>query len=133
MWICSKFGFYSIVFKEGSYQVRAREKKDLVNLITVCGFHGKEICEFKMSDYQYRVLIDKNELFTVMEILGDSIDYSNFKSMIDHRPDQKNKPYHRIWNVLAEALGCYGEYLDKHQNNTKKPKYRREFFWGGGV
>lgn len=133
MWICSKFGFYSIVFKEGSYQVRAREKKDLENLIAVCGFHGKDVYEFQMSDYQYRICLNKNELFVVMEMLGDNIDYSNFKDMIDKRPDQRNKPYHRIWSVLSDALGCYGEYLDKYQKNVRKPKYRREFFWGGGV
>ncbi len=44
----------------------------------------------------------------IMAFLGDHIDYSNFKDEIDGTPNQKHKPYHEVWSVLARALGAYG-------------------------
>ena len=43
-----------------------------------------------------------------MKFLGETIDYENFKDKIGQTPDQKCKPYHELWSILAEALGAYG-------------------------
>lgn len=52
--------------------------------------------------------MNRDEYHTVLEALEESVDYPNFKSMIDSVPDQKDKPYHDIWNILADKYGCYG-------------------------
>jgi len=30
------------------------------------------------------------------------------KGKIDATPDQRHKPYHKVWDVMADALGAYG-------------------------
>ena len=44
-----------------------------------------------------------------MALLAKSLDYSNFKGKVDATPDQRHKPYHKVWDVTAEALGAYGK------------------------
>ena len=107
MWVCSKYGFYSIVQSGKDIQVRGREEVDLKNLVRACQLN-KKIIETEQADYRFRVIVTPRELEDIMLTLADSVDYPNFKSMIDTRPDQKNKPYHDVWGVLADALGCYG-------------------------
>ena len=46
---------------------------------------------------------------TILSFLGETLDYSNFKGRIDTTPDQKRKPYHKVWQVMADALGAYGQ------------------------
>jgi len=43
-----------------------------------------------------------------MTFLADTLDYSNFKGKVDATPDQRHKPYHKVWDVMADALGAYG-------------------------
>ena len=31
-----------------------------------------------------------------------------FKDKVDATPDQRRKPYHEVWRVMAESLGAYG-------------------------
>ena len=99
MWIFSQDGFYSIVQKGEGFHVRARRKQDLFNvgLTPAKSYAG--------SDYPWRaVLTDRAELLKLIEQLGNSVKYPNFKERIGQRPDQQHRigAYHKIWALMAK-------------------------------
>jgi len=109
MWLMTKYGFYSIVQKKpGEYHVRSREMKDIENLVKNVPLPNAEIKDTTGSDYAARIVVGSDEVLSIIKFLGENIDYNNFKDKIDKIPEQRHKPYHRIWSVLAEALGAYG-------------------------
>jgi hypothetical protein len=109
MWLMTKHGLYSIVQKKaGEYHVRAREHRDLDNLVNRVPLPGTVIINTPEADYACRIVTDKGTVQAILEFLGASLDYDNFKSKIDATPDQRHKPYHQVWQVLANALGAYG-------------------------
>jgi hypothetical protein len=109
MWLMTKYGVYSIVQKEpGVYHVRARERRDLENLISNAPLPDAQIVETHRSDYAFRILVGRDELQAILSLLGNALDYDNFKGKIDETADQAHKPYHEVWAVLAKALGAYG-------------------------
>ena len=109
MWLMTKHGFYSIVEKRpGEFHIRSREAADLRNLIERVPLPGGRVVDTPNADYRARIVADRPTVQTVMRFLADSVDYSNFKDTVDRTPDQCHKPYHGVWDVLAEALGAYG-------------------------
>ena len=102
MWIASKFGFFSIVQKDGCWHVRARLKDDLVELVAAAKLTAK-LEEWPQADYRWRVrLKDEAELTRVFSALQDSVNYTNFKSHIATLPRQRSKlpAYHELWSAL---------------------------------
>jgi len=113
MWLMTKYGFYSIVQKpSGEYHLRARERNDIENLIKHVPLTNVKISTSKSKDYAYRIIVEKTEVLAILQFLGETVDYANFKDIIDNIEDQKNKPYHEVWRVLADALGAYGRKPD---------------------
>jgi len=107
----TKHGFYSIVQKQpGEFHIRSRVRQDLENLVQRVPLTGARIHDTTGADYSFRVIAGKDEVLAVMEFLGNSLDYSNFKSHIDSLPNQAERhgPYSRIWGILSEAFGAYG-------------------------
>ena len=106
MWIASVLGFYSVVKKggPGQWQVRGREKQDLLNLLAAMNLPVDRLIVSRDTDYAYRIIVDAAELGQVFVALAETVTYPNFKSEVARRPDQRNKlgPYHRIWSILAE-------------------------------
>ena len=99
MWVFSQEGFYSIVRKGEGFHVRARRRQDLVNV----GLTATK--SFAGSDYPWRaILASREELMSLMNTLGESVDYPNFKGRISARPDQCDRAgaYHKIWAKMAE-------------------------------
>jgi hypothetical protein len=98
MWIFSQDGFFSIVQKPDGYHVRARRKEDLVRvgLTPIKSFSG--------SDYPWRTILNQTEHQKLMQTLGNSVDYPNFKGKIAKREDQWQRlhRYHKIWAIMAE-------------------------------
>lgn len=91
MWLCTQLGFYSIVQKTPQEtHIRARAEHDLMNLRRACRADW-EIHTSERADYRFRVIIPPAALPSVMEALSASIDYSNFKGIIEHTPDQRDK------------------------------------------
>ena len=110
MWLMTKHGFYSIVEKKpGEFHVRSREKQDIENLQQRVPLPHAHLIETPDADYGYRLVVGKDDVLTILQFLGETLDYDNFKGKIDRTPDQKRKPYHKVWGVMAEALGAYGE------------------------
>src|SRR5437867_3270930 len=106
MWICSKFGFFSIVKKgqPGTWQIRARREADLRELLGATGLDNAIIATPK-GDYAYRMVVEKEGLSRVFALLADSIDYPNFKSCIASLPQQRdNLPaYHDFWAGMLKV------------------------------
>lgn len=128
MWLMTKHGFYSIVQKPDGIHIRAREREDLERLknawdrecvnpshVFYMNRHNMlpgdipQILETPLNDYRWRVIIQSSALGQVMTLLGESITYPNFKAQIDSDPAQRRKPYHKVWSLLARALGAYGD------------------------
>jgi hypothetical protein len=109
MWLMTKYGFYSIVQKQpGEFHVRSRERQDIENLIAGVPLPQAKVVESSHNDYAFRVVVRQPEVLAILGFLGESLDYDNFKNKIDRTADQKHKPYHEVWGVLARALGAYG-------------------------
>ena len=84
MWLATKYGFYSIVQKQppddgdpAVYHVRARVRQDLENLLAASAL-AMEILEWPEADYRYRIVIHQRELFDLMCLLAENLDYPNF-------------------------------------------------------
>ncbi len=106
----TKYGFYSIVQKQGGeFHVRSRELRDLENLVERVPLPGAEIISSESADYAFRVIVDRDSVLAILAFLGTTLDYDNFKACVGRTPDQSHKPYHKVWQVLADALGAYGE------------------------
>ena len=106
MWIFSQEGFYSIVQKPDGYHVRARRKQDLVNV----GLSA--IKSYAGSDYPWRAILpNRADLQKLMQTLGNSVDYPNFKGRIGKREDQRQRldRYHKIWAIMAGEFDSSGE------------------------
>jgi hypothetical protein len=115
MWLMTKHGFYSIVQKEpGKYHVRSRERQDLENLVDRVPLPQVEIHETPMRDYAFRMIVDQQIVMMILEFLGNTVDYDNFKDCIANTSDQAHKPYHEVWGILSQMLGAYGK-LGKFQ------------------
>ena len=111
MWLMTKHGMFSIVEKQpGEIHVRSRERGDLENLVNRVPLSGAEILSSTATDYRFRIIIPRAELMRILQFLGESLDYSNFKGAISRTPDQAHKEplYHRVWDIFAEAFGAYG-------------------------
>ena len=109
MWLMTKYGFYSIVQKQPNvYHIRSRERKDIDNLVNYVPLPDAMIMESDHTDYAVRIIVGQEEVLAVLEFLGENLDYDNFKAKIDRTPEQAHKPYHEVWQVLADALGAYG-------------------------
>lgn len=103
MWLATKFGFFSIVQKGGSYQVRARVRADLEELQKAAGL-ALVVDDESGTDYPCRIHLDAEQLQSVMRLLGESVDYPNFKDQIarDRRQRARLGIYHQVWALLAQ-------------------------------
>ena len=108
MWLMTRHGFYSIVKKDDGIHVRSRERQDIENLKAGAGLNRPTL-ETPSNDYRYRIIVQPEDLYTIMWWLTATCDYPNFKARIDATLDQRRKPYHEVWSVLARALGAYGK------------------------
>jgi len=104
MWLATQHGFYSIVQKDVDvYFVRARVRKDLVNLVVLLNIDN-ELLEWEGADYRYRIIVNRQVFLEIMIKLATTLDYPNFKGRIHERTEQSHKlpAYHRMWATMAE-------------------------------
>lgn len=108
----TKHGFYSIVQKQpGEFHIRARVHKDLANLVARVPLTGATIRASKEADYAYRVITGQEEKRRVMQFLGGTLDFSNFKNTVAQTADQKEKheAYATVWHTMLDALRGFGQ------------------------
>jgi hypothetical protein len=102
MWLCTKYGFYSIVQKaKDEFHIRGRVKNDLDNIVRLMGW-DKPVHTSKNADYRYRVICNQAEAAALLQRMAMEIDYGNFKNRIHDTPDQKDKchAYSEIWGIM---------------------------------
>ena len=107
MWVASKYGWFSVVRKDGGYHVRARNPKDLSLLQNAVGggFSKLRVHLTPEADYCSRVFIPQSKakfLNDVMLVLAESVDYGNFKDAIADSKEQRDKlsAYHDVWSDM---------------------------------
>lgn len=136
MWIMSTYGFFSVIRKtKNEYQVRARERYDLVMLIRAVRKDGKyfrpNIIRTEKADYLYRIVLTPGEYNRVFRALHRSIDYSNFKSAVHATEGQSHKYsfYHRIWEIMMELqpVGLYKRLMYPRRDSVRNDA-ERDFF-----
>lgn len=105
-WIASRFGWLSIVRKgaPGEWQVRARLKQDLQNVMEAAKLEGQKVIETIDGDYRFRLIVRKDELHRVFEALEVSIDYPNFKNAVAKVRGQERHlhAYHTVWSLMSK-------------------------------
>ena len=101
MWIFTRDGFISAVYKHNAVQVRARDRKSLEDL----AIHGlSEIKHTPVADYPYRLETDRNNLATWLSKQAQLMDYRNFKSEVEAvRGFEFAEPLHKVWDVMHEV------------------------------
>lgn len=135
MWLILSDGFLSAVVDKQDpevIQVRARRKEHLTRY-----FPTKEVVTHDHRDYQFRVIVNRQELAAMLLQYVEDMQYSNFKDSVE---DQKlHDACFRVWNVMASlqpkppyssysggkgraALGSYGvhQYSGKHSSAKLK-------------
>lgn len=113
MWIHTTLGYYSITrspVDPDKFQVRARKRAHLVNLQNfMAGLMGNnsylgDILETPAADYRWRIIVQWDQLHTIMSEIVGLVGYTNFKSAAQQAlPD--DVPYHhtltRTWSAMA--------------------------------
>lgn len=111
MWIASKYGYFSIVKKDGGWHIRARSKEDLELLRTAVGgdFVHLVVHLTPEADYCSRIFVEddpegKKLMEALFSTLEASIDYPNFKDEVGKISSQKEKLkyYGRIWSEMMD-------------------------------
>ena len=111
MWIASKYGYFSIVKKDGGWHIRSRKVEDLELLKGAVGgeFGNQSVHLTPDADYCARIFVQddplgKKQMDDLFSSLESSIDYPNFKSEVAKVSSQKGKLpfYGRIWGEMMD-------------------------------
>ena len=129
MWLFTQYGFFSAVcarvgdgsannqVDEGRVMVRARLQEHLegLKLRFPKELGGLEIMETPETDYRYRLFAHKSVWIGVLEMLGEEMDYDNFKI-------SKELGWKPKYNNIEMICESYDQYLIDRVKllNTKK-------------
>ena len=118
MWLFTQYGFFSAVCArkgDGSagnkvdterVMVRARLRGHLegLKLRFPEDLGGLEIMETPETDYRYRLFVDKAVWVRVLKLLGEELDYDNFKSKVARNlaavGDEYHHSLHDVWDTM---------------------------------
>ena len=101
MWLCTRYGFFSVVCARRSagpraridpsrFMLRARSRKHLEALKAASPYlRDLPIVESSATDYPFRIFVMKGIFASVVAGLVDEIDYDNFKSEAHSLEDEK--------------------------------------------
>ena len=107
MWMFTKYGMFSVVFKDGGMQVRSRNRKHLEALKHRCmslGAKHWKILDTPRGDYGWRIKLTRDEWVKVAALLASEIDYANFKDAArDSKVDRRFvDALHDVWMRLFQ-------------------------------
>lgn len=101
MWIFTRDGFISTVYKYEGVQVRARDKESLKRIAQFC---SADIRHSPNADYPYRVTTDRETFAEWLSKEAMDMDYPNFKSEVqDVRGLSFVRPLHKVWDIMHEV------------------------------
>lgn len=102
MWLYTTYGIYSIVRRDdGMYQVRSRWLGHLEILRAVTGITVKIKTNLN-RDYKYRMILNEDEYWRVMEVITASVEYPDFKTHLQYGTDMFDSP-----SAKAAYYGAY--------------------------
>jgi hypothetical protein len=116
MWICTKYGFFSVVRanNEERLLVRARKKGHLEKLL------GKAVVfETPDRDYRYRAFVSREDFARIMEDEIGDINYTNFKNSV--KDDRLHDLYTEFW-MLHHRYQEEREYDQPTRRNPTRVK-----------
>ena len=105
MWLFTRYGFFSVVWKRDRIQIRARCRRHLESLKKRFPFLLGGILELPDADYRYRVETDRESWIATAGDLAAEIDYGNFKEEVGHRfgaGDDYVGLLHEVWDLGYE-------------------------------
>ncbi len=101
MWIFTRDGFISAVYKHNAVQARARDRRSLEDLAIHC---NSQIKHTPVADYPYRLETDPKKWAIWLSIQAQLLDYSNFKSEVEAvRGFEFAAPLHKVWDVMHDV------------------------------
>jgi len=103
MWLFTTIGFFSVVKKDGEQHltVRARSSADLDRLRANFMPELSATISKKGTDYPFRATIDQQAFAKGMTLIGESIDYHNFKDEVaETMGSDRAHTYHHVWSAL---------------------------------
>lgn len=106
MWLITKFGFFSVVEKDSdkgndTLTIRARSKKDLLNLKNHYLLTMEKIRESNNTDYKYRATAPRGDVAKAFAQAVQDIDYSNFKDEVKKKQGvHRANVYGWVWDSL---------------------------------
>jgi hypothetical protein len=109
MWLFTEKGFFSVV-KSRQYPtkilIRSRDRSHLAALSKHLKLTA-DILEHKGSDYQFRIMVDRATWVSIVAVLADDIDYTNFKDHVDRLAKRGSISHysqllHMVWQLVWE-------------------------------
>ena len=103
MWLFTTIGFFSVVRKDGepNLTVRARSSADLDRLRTNFMPELSATISKAGTDYPFRATISQQAFAKGMALIGESIDYHNFKDEVaETMGAERAHTYHHVWSAL---------------------------------
>lgn len=136
MWIMLNDAMFSIVEdKDDKTQlvVRARRKGDIEHVFLV---DEREVNESDLSDYRYRIFVDRDRVEEVIAGEIRRIDYGNFKDSVKDK--QLHDAYLQVWTAmwrLQEDLHpktevWWNHYFEQKDKRTRKNRHYYQNFKG---
>jgi hypothetical protein len=105
MWIMTLDGFFSVVQKPRQREtamltVRGRSRDDLVRLTRRLKIQRKIYQAWESQDYEWRIMLRKEQWAKYLALMAQSIEYDNFKHEIALMDPERSAVYSRIWGIL---------------------------------
>lgn len=97
MWICGYDFYLSIVAKDckpSELLVRARRKGDIEKI-----FPNAKVTRYTKSDYLFRAVVPKLDVFAAINRELDDIDYPNFKDAV--QDNALHRAYLDVWVTMS--------------------------------
>ena len=103
MWLFTRFGFFSIVRKEGDdhLTIRSRTQGDLLRLCRYYLPKAGDPVAHEGTDYPWRVTCPRNDFAEAMQKIAGDIDYPNFKNEVALSVGKARAArYGTVWSAL---------------------------------
>ena len=106
MWLVTKVGFFSVVYKPEDgprLTIRARAPGDLERLRQRYLPKLGKITESDVTDYRYRAFATRQQVAAAVGKIALEIDYPNFKDEVFlEQGSFRSSVYHRVWAALLD-------------------------------
>ncbi len=120
MWLFTRYGFFSAVQSHTSpdeITVRARVRKDLDALRRGAAGALGPTTHTTNTDYPYRANISRANWSATLAALGQDLDYTNFKAMVEATQGKaRHDLYSEVWRTMYDA-----EETLRQQERTRDP------------